>query len=68
MSSATTAVSVLEQPDERDIVLWRVDQFRQLGFADDEVWALALSHADLGQARRLSRSGCSTELAFRILV
>jgi hypothetical protein len=69
MSASATVIRVGEQPgDERDIILWRVDQFRRLGFADDEVWALALSQADLGQARSLGRSGCPTELAYRILV
>jgi hypothetical protein len=69
MSTGATAVRVVEESgDERDIILWRVDQFRQLGFGDDEVWTLALSQADLGEARNLGRAGCPTELAFRILV
>jgi hypothetical protein len=70
MSTGATAVRVVEQVgDERDIILWRVDQFRQLGFGDDEVWTLALSpDADLGEARRLGSSGCPIELALRILL
>jgi len=68
MASGATVLRVVELPDEdRDIVLWRVDQFRRLGFGDDESWALALSEADLGQARSLGRSGCPTDLAFQIL-
>jgi hypothetical protein len=68
MASGATAIRVVELPEEdRDIVLWRVDQFRRLGFGDDESWALALSEADLGQARNLGRSSCPTDLAFQIL-
>ena len=69
MSTGATAVRVAEQSgDERDIILWRVDQFRRLGFGDDEVWTLALSEADLGEARRLGSAGCPIELALRILL
>ena len=69
MSTGATAVLVVEQGgDDRDIILWRVDQFRRLGFGDDEVWTLALSQADLGEARQLGRAGCPTDLAFRILI
>ena len=69
MAYGATAIGVVELlEDERDIVLWRVDQFRRLGFGDDEAWALALSDADLGQARSLGRSGCPVDVAFRILV
>jgi hypothetical protein len=68
MAFGATAIRVVELADEdRDIVLWRVDQFRQLGFGDDEVWELALSDADLGAARRLGSAGCPNELAFQIL-
>ena len=69
MSTGATAVRAVEQTgDDSDIILWRVDQFRRLGFGDDEVWTLALSQADLGEARRLGSSGCPTDLAFRILL
>jgi hypothetical protein len=68
MVSGATAIRVDDLQDEdRDIVLWRVDQFRRLGFAYDQSWDLALSEADLGQARTLARSDCPTDLAFRIL-
>jgi hypothetical protein len=69
MAQGATAVGVAELlEEERDIVLWRVDQFRRLGFGDDEAWALALSDADLGHARALGRGGCPVDVAFRILV
>jgi hypothetical protein len=68
MAFGATAISAVELADEdRDIVLWRVDQFRRLGFGDDQAWELAMSDADLGQARSLGTTGCPTELAFRIL-
>jgi hypothetical protein len=69
MAHGATAIRVVELADEdRDIVLWRVDQFHRLGYEDDEAWALALSDADLGQARRLGRASCPTEIALRILL
>ncbi|HZQ64915.1 MAG TPA: hypothetical protein VFA66_06790 [Gaiellaceae bacterium] len=53
---------------DREIVLWRVDQFRRLGYADEDAWSLALSDADLGDARLLVRQGCPPETALRILL
>jgi hypothetical protein len=68
MALGAAAIPVVEMLDEeRDIVLWRLDQFRRMGFGDDQAWALAFSEADLGQARQLCRDGCSVELAFSIL-
>jgi hypothetical protein len=50
------------------VLRWRTEQFRQLGFAEEEASQLAASDADLGQARYLRGSGCSPYLAFRILL
>jgi hypothetical protein len=49
------------------VLLWRVEQFLALGYESQTAWSLARSAADLGQARSLSRAGCPTELAARIL-
>jgi hypothetical protein len=49
------------------VVLWRREQFVQLGFDAADARLLAESPADLGEARRLSRAGCPLTLAFRIL-
>ena len=69
MAFGTAAIPVVEMLDEeRDIVLWRVDQFQRLGYLEEEAWRLALSEADLGQARRLGGSGCPRETALRILL
>jgi hypothetical protein len=69
MSNAATAIPIEELPlEDRDIVLWRVDQFLRLGFRDDEAWTLALSDADLGQARALDRGGCPNDLLLQILL
>ena len=59
------ALSSDEGRDE--VVLWRKEQFRELGFTRPQAAELALSEADLGQARYLSRTGCAPELALRIL-
>lgn len=50
------------------VLRWRTEQFRQLGFAEEQATELAASDADLGQARYLLGSGCSPYLAFRILL
>jgi len=66
--AAMTPTEVVDLGDkERDIVLWRLDQFARLGHDDDGAWALALSDADLGLARHLAAAGCPLGLALRIL-
>jgi hypothetical protein len=52
---------------EGEVYLWRRDQFRELGFSSHEAAELALSDAELGQARYLLASGCALELALQIL-
>jgi hypothetical protein len=48
--------------------LWRIDQFERLGFNEAEASDLADSDADLGQARHLLATGCSSTLALQILL
>jgi len=52
---------------EGEVFFWRQDQFRELGFSAHDAAELALSDAELGQARYLRASGCALELALRIL-
>jgi hypothetical protein len=52
---------------EDEVYLWRQNQFRELGFGPQEAVELAVSDADLGQARYLLGAGCAPELALRIL-
>jgi hypothetical protein len=52
----------------RERFLWRIDQFERLGFNEAEASDLADSDADLGQARQLLATGCSSTLAFQILL
>jgi hypothetical protein len=60
---------VLPSDDEDGAVYrWREEQFRKLGFSRSKAAELAVSFADLGQARRLIASGCALGLALRILV
>ena len=66
--AAMTPTEVVDLADEeRDIVLWRLDQFGRLGHDDDSALALALSDADLGLARQLAAAGCALDVALRIL-
>jgi hypothetical protein len=60
-------VEALESEDHA-VRLWRREQFSQLGFEPVDARLLADSPADLGEARRICRSGCPLDLAFRILV
>ena len=49
-------------------MLWRYEQFRELGFSDPDATQLAISRADLGQARYVLGSGCPPKLALQILL
>jgi len=52
---------------EGEVYVWRHNQFQDLGFGPQEAAELAVSDADLGQARYLLGAGCALELALRIL-
>jgi hypothetical protein len=56
-----------DEEAEDEVYRWRQNQFLELGFSPHEAAELALSDADLGQARYLLGSGCTSELALRIL-
>jgi hypothetical protein len=59
----------LEAEVEEDrVARWRFDQFRALGFDNEQAFLLALSSADLQGARTLIAEGCSVRLALRILL
>jgi hypothetical protein len=58
----------LQSSAERERFLWRIDQFERLGFSEPEASDLADSDADLGQARHLLATGCSSTLALEILL
>jgi hypothetical protein len=57
----------LSQEDQR-VVGWRFDQFRRLGFGDEDAWMLVDSGADLQLTRSLVGAGCPLHLALRIVV
>ena len=59
--------SELSFEDQR-VVGWRFDQFRSLGFGDEDAWLLVDSGADLQLTRSLVGSGCPLHLALRIVV
>jgi hypothetical protein len=69
--ATTPAVSEASAPSsdgaQHEVFLWRDEQFRELGFSRPQAAELALSEADLGQARYLIRTGCAPELALSIL-
>ena len=61
----TTDLAVVE--DEL-VFTWRFDQFRQLGFVEEEAGLLAGFDVDLNRARSLVAAGCPLMVAVRILV
>jgi hypothetical protein len=65
--ATTTPTPTLPGDEEDEVYIWRHEQFRELGFNRLDASELAVSEADLGQARYLLASGCSPELAVRIL-
>ena len=52
--------------EEQRVVGWRFDQFRQLGFGEEDAWLLVDSGADLQFTRSLIGAGCPLHLALRI--
>jgi hypothetical protein len=54
--------------EEIDVLLWRLEQFRALGFGEAESFALSKSPVDLGTARRLREAKCPRDIALRILL
>ena len=55
------------QEDER-VSRWRFDQFRSLGFGEEDACLLSESEVDLNRARSLIAAGCPLNLAVKILV
>ena len=47
---------------------WRFEQFRSLGFGDEDSWMLVDLGADLQLTRSLVGAGCPLHLALRIVV
>lgn len=69
MSAAEFSQEQVEVSTEDQRVLrWRVDQFRLLGFGEEDTWTLVDSGADLQFVRSLVGSGCPLHLALRIAV
>lgn len=55
-------------PEDQRVLRWRLDQFRLLGFGEEDSWMLVDSGADLQLTRSLVGSGCPLHLALRIAV
>ena len=54
--------------EDQRVVSWRYDQFRLLGFGEEDSWLLVESGADLQLARSLVGAGCPLHLALRIVL
>ena len=54
--------------EDRRVIDWRYDQFRALGFGDEDAWLLEGAGADVHFVRALVGAGCPTHLALRIVL
>jgi hypothetical protein len=54
--------------EDQRVAGWRFEQFRLLGFGDEDCWLLVDSGADLQLTRSLIGAGCPLHLALRIVV
>jgi hypothetical protein len=68
MSAAELPPTDELSPEDQRVVGWRYDQFRLLGFGQDDCWLLVESGADLQLTRSLIGAGCPLHLALRIVV
>jgi hypothetical protein len=68
MSAAELPPTEELSPEDQRVVGWRYDQFRLLGFGQDDCWLLVESGADLQLTRSLIGAGCPLHLALRIVV
>ncbi len=56
------------EPEEARVARWRFDQFRALGYDNDDAFLLTISCVDLHAARALVGEGCPPDLALEILL
>jgi hypothetical protein len=68
MSAAELPPTDELSPEDQRVVGWRYDQFRLLGFGQEDCWLLVESGADLQLTRSLVGAGCPLHLALRIVV
>jgi hypothetical protein len=67
MSAAEFSSEQVElSPEDQRVIRWRFDQFRDLGFGDEDAWMLVDSGAELHLVRSLVGAGCPLHLALRI--
>jgi hypothetical protein len=67
MATAEQPTELFVEEEER-VWCWRYDQFRHLGFGEEEACLLAESDADLSRARSLVAVRCPLSVALQILI
>jgi hypothetical protein len=65
---STSEYSPPRELENESVAVWRLDQFRLLGFSDADAWELAASRADLHLVRSLIAAHCPHHLAMRIVL
>jgi len=68
MSAAELPPTDQLSAEDQRVAGWRYDQFRLLGFGQEDCWLLVESGADLQLTRSLIGAGCPLHLALRIVV
>jgi hypothetical protein len=68
VAMSTSEESPPHELESGRVALWRLDQFRSLGFSDDDAWRLTTSGADLQLVRSLIAAHCPQHLAVRIVL
>ena len=64
-----TELHVLEDTEQQQIELWRIEELQRAGYSHRAAGRLAArTDVDLHQAIRLLERGCAPELALRILL
>jgi hypothetical protein len=67
MPTNSEQASHLGELEESRVARWRLDQFRSLGFSEEEASRLAACGADLQLTRSLIAAQCPRHLALRIV-
>jgi hypothetical protein len=70
MTTYAEDLPLVEEDDaeETQVARWRYEQFKALGFENEDAFLLTVSRVDLQAARTLVEVGCSLPLALRILL
>ena len=67
-SARVTQTKPRTRPETQEVLSWRREQLERAGYEHDLAQQISESDADLHQAIRLVRQGCTPQLAAQILL